>query len=1147
MATLSNEDLITRASVPAVKAKGSPVFKAQRNRSIGGITPTMMVRHPEKERKQMLEGKPSLVSDFPLLSDDVWKNLSRADKCIVLDVVSDIRALEEQSFKEFSSEEQKNKVLSKLREFMKTSTTHIQSLEEFKTFGHKGLEQLLEEMDKGLTGDAKVLVPSEEDLQIATILKMTGWDIKFENGVWNTTQDEAYPTQYAPKTADGKAFPVFSRENVLAVCKNLSDPAREVRIVPEKLMQVYREVFQRQMGEGQSSSLERSETKRVVEEKNQIFSTKSNAYKITCLTDADTILRDAQRMAMVAIFGETFGSAPKTKEVTDAMSDEFNAFSVNDAYSRHLRHMGRLIGVVERSGEAFDEMGLLGGYNPDYLAQYDEQIRRLEVQEPEGELLAQLKKSRDMFVNTVNLQKVFWQARIQEMLANKENIFGDELARTINESMGFAVMQNEGGFVMANGDVVKKFFEERDNSETFEELKAMLGKGGSSQEIEKYLREKKLVPEAENAPQAGNAPGQAQNTKTSSNRKYPEIFLQYLNDIVGMDFEAESSLLLDYSNLRLYQEMWKEDGLFVVEFESFRKEHPEATIDGFIKNFIEEQHPEANFNPELIEDAYYLTHKDGASQDKLNKAQAKVDAFNEQLLISDLILGAFTNDELKSYNLLDAKSKTALLQAKNKDALKKLEELKKDPAAYNAALDLAKKRHEAGIVGSVIRQKWLPGTKQAEQEAGVLPIVSSAIEKFIANLGQEQTDNNQYLINNGEPIVVEGQPQQEAQQQSSSADGKDTPKDPTFGDMYPSGPNVDQFLKRMKPYSAKAVKKNFIDKLLADLDNIKISRKAYYDRMAPFTSTNNVFAGQLKKPQLTEEQRAMLDKRGAEIEELMQRDFEASAFIPAAIMFQDIRFRAAGQPHYESAAKLEQLFSLLGHSDKLGQNSPYGIVEGERNTDVRDALRVFVLDVCSGRFKNSWTTEVGVKGPVGDLKDTKGSDSMMVELSKILDKYQVSEPIRKDIVDAFSYMTPELIAIALEPVITISEDKTRAKISPISLDKVVKANSDSERWDIIREDFDVKAHSETVLDLDGLVSTIYREKDGSAIDKKSVASAFIHEGPSTTFGSVTKSKEFQKKYSSSMDAVIREEILKAQNGQESAAPIAEDEGMELND
>ena len=598
MATLSNEDLITRASVPVVKAKGSPVFKAQRNRSIGGITPTMMVRHPEKERKQMLEGRPSLVSDFPLLSDDVWKNLSHADKCIVLDVVSDIRALEEQSFKEFSSEEQKNKVLSKLREFMKASTTHIQSLEEFKTFGHKGLEQLLEEMDKGLTGDAKVLVPSEEDLQIATILKMTGWDIKFENGVWNTTQDEAYPTQYAPKTADGKAFPVFSKENVLAVCKNLSDPAREVRIVPEKLMQVYREVFQRQMGEGQSSSLERSETKRVVEEKNQIFSTKSNAYKITCLTDADTILRDAQRMAMVAIFGETFGSAPKTKAVTDAMSDEFNAFSVNNAYSRHLRHMGRLIGVVERSGEAFGELGLLGGYNPNYLAQYDEQIRRLEVQEPEGELLAQLKKSRDVFVNTVNLQKVFWQARIKEMLANKENIFGNELARTINESMGFAVMQNEGGFVMANGDAVKKFFEERGNSETFEELKAMLGKGGSTQEIEKYLREKKLVPEAENAPKAGSVTGQPQ--KGNTNKKYPEIFLQYLNDIVGMDFEAESSLLLDYSNLRLYQEMWKEDGLFDVEFRSFRKDHPEATIDGFIKNFIEEQHPEAKINPELI-------------------------------------------------------------------------------------------------------------------------------------------------------------------------------------------------------------------------------------------------------------------------------------------------------------------------------------------------------------------------------------------------------------------------------------------------------------------------------------------------------------------------------------------------------------------
>lgn len=1143
--TLSADELMRRASVPVVKSKGAPLFRARTNAA--SKAKTMKPKHPDARRKEIEDSNPGLITDFPLLQQQNWDKLSDKDKVVVLDVIGDIKFIEGMDLKEPSMIAEKEKVLSKLKEFLSASSTHIQSLSTYQEFGHKSLEALLEEMDKGLSSgneEGQVIVPSEEDLQIATILKMAGHDVEFTGGKWIYKEEVAPVVSYGVEL-DGKR--IFSNDNVNALISYLNyekEAKRDTQhIVPSKLLQVYREVLQQQMTSGDQSKLQMSLTKTFIQEKNQIFSMDSDAYKITRLLDNDTMLRNAQRMALVSSFENAFADAPETTDLTDSMRKSLDTFSVSDSYSRRLKHLDRLISVVDRNGSAFEEMGPQGGYNVDYISQYDEQIRRLEAQDPEGQLLIQVRNAKEAYLKTVTLQQVFWQSRIKEMIANGGNIFGNELATTLNESMGFAVMQNEGGFNMANGDAVKKFFEEHGQSETFEELKAMLGKGSSQQEIVAYLRQKNLISESEYgsagssaAPRGANpsgaspthlgsisprGTGQPQKNGDSS-VKYPEIFLQYLNDVAGVDLEAENNLLLDYSNLRLYQAMWEKDGVFDIGFRALKAEKPEATIDDFIKQFAEQQHIEANFNPELIEDAYYLTHKDGVEQGKLARVQSKLDAFNEQLLISDLMLRLFTPDELSQYSSLEDNDKTALLQVKNKEALKVLEELKKDPKAYDTALDLAKKRHEAGIVGAVIKQKW-SNTRTAEQEAGVQPLVSTAIDKFLRSLGKEQKANNQYLIDNGEPVVDNGQPQQEPKQQE--AKNGNTLGDTTFGDMYPSGPNVDQFLKRMKPYSAKAVKKNFIDKLLADLDKIKISKDAYYARMSSFTSSRDIFA---QEPTEAEKKaiEAQLQQKEQQVLQIKQRDFEASAFIPAAIMFDRVRGGFKGKPEYESADKLRTVFRYLATTDDLSADAKLGVKTPD-GKDVRDDLRALALKICGGGFKG------------------KGAEGVQQELAPILTKYGVDPLVQEDIKDAFLFMTPELLAIALEPVSAVRDGKL--EIGATIPEHMLNATNDSQRWQSLQvRGFNMAEHEATIEDLSTLVGTIYRTKDGSQIDKKDIDSSF--EVQLKHKGSEYDGVEFdQVKDKDHMKAMLQKMRERANATMQGAAPVAEDEGRGIDD
>ena len=509
MATLSNEELITRASVPVVKSSGDPVAKAKNNGSLINKNKIIKRRDPDKEYQDKYAGS-ELKTKYYLLKPEVWAGLSRADKCIVLDIVNDIEYLDGmKSLQVGSLNAEKQTVIDKLEDFLKQASTHIQTLDSYKTFGHKSIEDLLGEMDKGLAGgSSSVVVPSEEDLQIATILKMAGFDVQFDGSKWKFESEVSPVVSYAREIKN----PVFSKENIDRLVSYLNYEDREgIRVVPSKLMQVYRDEFAKRVDVGKDAKAEeKTLTERVVAEENKVFTMDSNEYIITRLTDTDTILRNAQRMALVSSFESAFSKAPKTSKFTNELTTDLNAFSTSKVYGSRIRHLRQLVNAVDRTGSKFGNMGSQGGYNPNYLEQYNEQIRRLKAKDPNSPYLAQLEKAKEIFVKTLAIQNVFFEAKIEDMLKqggengiSDARVLQEELKKAIVESMGFTMGENN-----MVSDNVLKFFEERGNSGTFEELKAMLGKGGSTQEIEKYLREKKLVPEAENAPKAGSVTGQ---------------------------------------------------------------------------------------------------------------------------------------------------------------------------------------------------------------------------------------------------------------------------------------------------------------------------------------------------------------------------------------------------------------------------------------------------------------------------------------------------------------------------------------------------------------------------------------------------------------------------------------------------------------
>ena len=288
------------------------------------------------------------VKSLAIFKDEVWNILDNDKKQIVLDIVGDIIELQSADFggnPELVQE--RDKTVGTLIGSLKTAGEHIQSLSTLKSFGHQGLIGVLEQMDKGAIDGSPILVPSEEDLQIATILKMAGNDIEFnaEEGKWGSVKG-AKPE-----------FEVFNAENIGALCRYLNTPQHERhdRVVPDKLLQVYMEVYATKLGanDKSKSGLEASRIAIAVTEQKKKFTVGSNEYNITRLLDNDTMLRNAQRMAMVDAFEVVVKTAGDTKAIMSTIDKTANS-STLPFYKKQFRHLGKLSSVLEGVYKSFD-------------------------------------------------------------------------------------------------------------------------------------------------------------------------------------------------------------------------------------------------------------------------------------------------------------------------------------------------------------------------------------------------------------------------------------------------------------------------------------------------------------------------------------------------------------------------------------------------------------------------------------------------------------------------------------------------------------------------------------------------------------------------------------------------------------------------
>lgn len=1049
-------------SITTVKLKDRPIFKgsSQVLKNIGYDLSNLVGKSKEKEGLRLFVEKEELrktlqgeLKNLTLLEDLTWNNLSNSDRQVVLNLVKDIQELSGVDLGVDHIKEDTKTVLTKCMEVVGKVGEQAKSLSEMKSFSHDNLSGLLSQMDQGSIDyyhekDKAILVPSKEDLDIVTALKMTGIDLEFDGTKWElkSATAEKGDVSFVP-TKDGKPLQVFGNENIQFLLNNYLNVPKELRtqtVVPSKLLQVYVNEYERQAMEGKDpSSLEGGLVKQDVARQRNIFSMNSNEFQITKLLDRDTIMRNAQKMAMVSSFEEIVKSAKDTSKISDSIISTIDSMSSDPAYKNIIKGLNKLVPMLDGMGDRFeDATEFEGGYNVDFVAEYDRQIEYLKSTGAPAEHTDALKKAKAEFEATVAVQQVYWQSKLVELAnGNNGNVFSAGLATAINESMGFAVMQNNGGeFVMANGETVQKFLEEKNLSAS----------------LYQQLRERAQSKGGNAAAQTAQTQQNQQGNPVTTN--YPEIFF----DIVD---NAEA--VADYSNMRLYQAMWQEGCFFDIDFAQFKKEHPDnATIDAYANHFAQEKDVANPFDPELVKDAYCLVHPNEVSKEQLNKVQSRIDNFNKQLLLTDLMLATFSPDELMKYDSMEDAIKTPFLSKKYQEAMKAFDELQKNPVAYQEAIEKAKKRHEAGIVGSVIQHLWSEAAA-AEKESGNGPVISKAVDAFLNSLAKEQKKNNEELAKNGEPVVKNGEnvAENEAEEETKQSKG-----DTTYGKMFPSGPNVNKFLKRMKPYHAKEITKYFIEPLMEDLDNIIINLDNYYAKVEAtkdHSYTNDAISPEQKKAMeenFKKQEQAMIAVK--------QRDFEASAFIPAAMMFDSVKADAKGKPEYEHAAKLQQVFKYMSSTDPLNGTENLGVATPQ-GKDVRDELRGLALRVCGGEFKG------------------KGSVGVEQTLMPILTKYGVAPQVQEDIKDAFQFMTPELLAFALEPISQIKDDKTMVVGEKIPYD-IVATTSDKDRWEKVGKNFDIndEKNKAAVENLSILVGTIYRTKDETQIDKADIDKSF---------------------------------------------------------
>lgn len=1020
-----------------VKRKGNPVFIGNLGSFNGNFVYSQ--KSKEAERQRLFSEKEELLKklsgedlkDLLLLQSSSWDILSNAQRENVLNLVKTVFELSQIKIDVDTVQQDVEDTYKKCVEILKEIGLQTDKISYSAIFSNVNLSSLITQIDNGkieyYTKDKKdiPLFPSAQDLEIVSVLKMAGFDLQFKDNLWsfNNTPNANDFVLFAPKKGD-KPIQVFGLQNVKFLLDNylnVPQAQRKQKVLPDKLFKVYVEEYESQLKKGRPQGsndfgLIDQEVARVGRQ----FSTKSDEFKIVTMLDRDTMVRNAQKMAIANAF-KMIVDGSGFEKVGDSIQKMVLSVPNNPAYSKLVKSLGKMVPMVDKlENQLEDAVTFEGEYHKDFVAEYDREIEYLKrVGKPD--FARAVEKTKMEFQETVVIQQLYWESKLKDIVSNpsnsenKGNLFQSDIIKFMNESVGYLVQENEQGeFVMANGESILEFLQKNNlSSDTYNNLK-------------KRIEEKKsLTPtsgdegKGANEPEVSESENKEEQKKESKQiKKYPNIFFDYSALVQGVDFSSERNFVLDYSNIQLYKEMWKKYHYFDAEFEFYKTKNPtNPTIDGFIQDLKDRNEkcskdPEFAgqplFDPELVEDAYYLANPTIQNDEKRNRAQKKIEEFENHLLMSDLILQSFTPEQVEKYNDMPDSVKSTFLKDKYDKAKVLFDELKKDEGNYKAALELAKKRHENGIVGSVINTKY---SDFADKKGPI----TSAVDAFLKDCKVAQGKNNKDLANAGEPTIIDfdkDEPENE------------NDKKPTFGDIYPSGPNVNKFLKAMKPYSSKAIIKYFIEPLLIDMEAVEFDKAKLQEKMAPSSEP-------ISEPRESLQNQEEAIKNAQEQYKITQRDFEASVFMPGSIVFSRLKNK---QDKISNIDDLSLVFDYLSSTNKEMQKGK----ETEEKKDCRDALRAFALGICSEKQDKDVTPE-------------ERSKKVSAKVQEILTQYEVQdEEFVTKIKNGFSNITPALMVEVLTPISNLNGQTNNLEVgSYLPVEKLMMCQNDNQRRETV--------------------------------------------------------------------------------------------------
>ncbi|MGN0961441.1 MAG: hypothetical protein ACI4PF_04510 [Christensenellales bacterium] len=1004
-----------------------------------------------------LASKNPEMFDAGMFKEEVLVCLNNKQLNAIYDMMSKVKSLTDRAseLKDDKYLAEKNSELAKMYKLaIDEMSPYFEGVNLSEMFGSDSIDKTLKEMDnvqlsegysapigKGLPS------PSKADLELVAAFKMLDVDLYLDHSnKWIISNEQK--AKYKQKTNSMEERFRFNQDEVQSLLDGyLNKPLNERNgqlINPEGLFKVYRQRGLQIINE--DNNLNNDEQKLLttnLEEMCNRFSTEGQDWEINLLINPNIILRNAQQLAFAEISQEKLQRYNSTilPSFSDSLREQVDNSEMPDAIKEFKRLATRFNSRAIEANDYIIDHQPQGIVN--FESEYETQINILKSRQKAllsgtpspkelGELESKIKMletAQQQFRVNVDFMKSFINSQVGPN-ANKEQVL-DSLHNVENnywiKSNGgdFVLMDRHSGENPTSGaflDTAQKAKEDALNA-----LKArILGKNTTENQS--------LINEALKSFDANAG------------------ILDYLmlNDDKEIGFAKSMDSMY---KLKLAEILFAEGAPLDIEFNKYKKNNPNKTIDDFIdENFSENNADNQLFDKVSLKAGYERNINKIDNNFKISdKSKQHInntyDAYNRNLVLLDRIMNSFSDEELQKFNdpTTPATAKYALINDKIKKAKQDAKNNPINAVPGNKEFENAKARHNNKVLGTLL-SKDLNNIIESEKESGSEPILSNTIQKYLDSLKGGQA--------------------KQQDQDKLKEEMKKTPKSkwPKYGDFRQKTVDQIKFEKAMKGYSSKELKKRFIKLLLKGLKadtpfNVEEYRKKNAEKNAQRTQTPNKQQindkdGQEHSKEAQPEDSSVQQSKDTQPDKakLKQREFEASAFLPGLCMVEKAIEEVAKKGGDKTRLKdLQYTLKCLASIDVNDANKAYSVTRD--GMDFRDACRQIAFSTCKG-----------------ELKDVK---AVQEQLNQAITKYSIPDnEFTKQLKQGFSNLTPDLMEYLFE---FSSESKqhtnkdgetvnylTLGNLLPRGLDA---CKTDAERKELIKNDMEKRIDYQSSADL----------------------------------------------------------------------------------